>query len=60
MNVGNLVIVQLTHGWHHGVIASAIRGAPAKPFCPVQLGTAVSIKPAIAQTINPNSISCAC
>ncbi len=40
--------------------ASSISGRPAKPRSPVQLGTAVSRKPAMALPMNPNSISCAC
>ena len=39
---------------------SAIRGRPASARRPVQTGTAVSRKPAIAAATNPKSISCAC
>ena len=42
------------------VPASSMSGQPAKPFSPVQLGTAVSRNPAMALAMNPNSISCAC
>jgi len=35
-------------------------GAPAKPRWPVQLGTAVRRKPAMAAATKPNIISCAC
>lgn len=41
-------------------IVSATSGAPAKPRVPVQLGTAVSRKPAIAAPMKPNSISWPC
>jgi hypothetical protein len=66
---------QIDDGWqqrgHHADVAirtraaihaaaSATKGRPAKPFCPAQLGTAVSKKPAIAHAINPYNISCAC
>lgn len=40
--------------------ASSTRGPPAKPFDPVQLGTAVSRKPATAAPRKPKSISCPC
>ena len=39
---------------------SRISGAPANPRLPVQLGTAVSKKPATAAPINPYSISWPC
>ena len=41
-------------------MASATRGRPAKPFWPVQLGTAVNMKPATALMMKPNSISWLC
>jgi hypothetical protein len=40
--------------------ARIIRGRPAKPRWPVQLGTAVSRKPATVAPMNPNSISWPC